>query len=466
MARYKRKVGFKNWYCYCFILISINVFSQPGENSNWYFGANAGITFNSGVPVALTNGALTTTEGVATISDTNGNLLFYTDGVTVYNRNHVTMTNGNGLFGDASSTQSAIIVKQPGNTNIYYVFTSDNDAGPNGICYSVVDMNLSLGFGAIVNKNIPLYAPSCEKLCAIRHCNNVDLWVVSHDWNSNTFRAWSVNSLGVGSIQSWSLAGIVPNGITQSSYGQLKASSDGKKLAACYYGLTTGGANRLQIYDFNASTGIVTNAVTLSTDQGLYGVEFSSNNKVLYAGTNGGLLLQFNLCSANIQSTRYVVSNAGPFIGALQIGPDGKIYVARNNTSLSVINNPNILGVGCNYSNLSVPLAGRNSRIGLPNFASYYNMEQLVLPQPQALTCTSFQFNAPVLQQGCNLVNYTFLWNFGDGTTSNQVNPIHNYALPGNYNIQLTITDGCTVYDISDVVTTSFSILISPINHN
>ena len=88
------------------------------ESNNWYFGNFAGVTFSNGSPVALTNGALITTEGVATISDGAGNLLLYTDGVTVYNRNHVTMTNGTGLFGDASSTQSAIIVKQPGNTNI------------------------------------------------------------------------------------------------------------------------------------------------------------------------------------------------------------------------------------------------------------------------------------------------------------------------------------------------------------
>jgi hypothetical protein len=357
------------------LLFSLNLYSQPGTNSNWYFGNGAGITFNSGVPVPLTNGMLFTTEGVATISDNSGNLLFYTDGVTVYNRNHAVMTNGNGLFGDASSTQSAIIVPKPGSPNIYYIFTSDNDAGPNGIRYSTVDMSLSGGLGAITIKNTLLYTPSCEKLCVVRHCNNTDFWVISHDWNTNTFRVWSVNSLGVGTIQSWSLAGITPSGITQSSYGQLKASPNGKKLAACYYGLTTGGANILQIYSFNNSTGFITNAQTLAIDQGLYGVEFSPNGNVVYAGTNGGLLLQFNISSgvlATMVASRYIVSNAGPFIGSLQIGPDGKIYVARNNTSLSVINNPNVLGIGCSYSNLTVSLVGRSSRIGLPNFAPTY----------------------------------------------------------------------------------------------
>ena len=107
------------------VLFTTQLYSQiPGPTTNWYFGNTAGLTFNSGAPIALTNGVLITTEGVATISDNSGNLLFYTDGVTVYNRIHGVMTNGTGLFGDASSTQSAIIVQKPGTTNIYYIFTS------------------------------------------------------------------------------------------------------------------------------------------------------------------------------------------------------------------------------------------------------------------------------------------------------------------------------------------------------
>lgn len=430
------------------LLLNLPIYPQSGPTSNWYFGSNAGITFNSGTPVALTNGALTTTEGVATISDNFGNLLFYTNGVTVWNRNHLIMTNGAGLLGDFSSTQSAIIVQKPLSNNIYYIFTSDNDAGPDGIRWSEVDMTLSGGLGSITsNKNIALLVPaqlSSEKLCAVRNCNNRDLWIISKDWNSNVFRCWSVDPTGVGNIQAWSASGITPSGATQGSYGQLKASPDGRKLAACYYGLA-GGINKIEIYDFNPSTGFVTNAQTISTEAGIYGCEFSPNGKVLYGGCNQGLLLQWNLCAgtiAQIQASRTVISNAGPFIGSLQIGPDSKIYVARNNTSLSVINSPNTLGIGCGYSNLSISLAGRNSRMGLPNFASYYNQQTVTIPTPVALSCNLFQFNAPFLNPSCNPVNYSYIWNFGDGTQSNIQNPTHQFPI-GSWNVTLTINTGC-----------------------
>jgi hypothetical protein len=441
---------------FIFLLFNILSFGQiPGPTTNWYFGNNAGVTFNSGSPVALTNGVLITTEGVATISDNSGNLLFYTDGLTVYHRLHGVMTNGTGLFGDASSTQSAIIVQKPDNPNIYYIFTSDNDAGPNGICYSTVDM--SIGLGQVTSKNVQLKTPSCEKLCAVRHCNNQDVWVISHDWNNNTFTAWLVNSSGVGTSTSWSNAGAVINGTTQSAYGQLKASPNGRKLAACHYGTTTGGMNIIELYDFNPVTGFVTNGVTLHNQLGLYGVEFSPDGKVLYAGTNQGLLLQWNLCAgtlSQIQASRTQISNAGPFIGSIQRGPDGKIYVARNNTSLSVINNPNVVGLGCNYSDLSIPLAGRSSRMGLPNFASFYVQPQFILQDP-IINCNNVTFSSPVQQYSDCItqnIQYTYLWNFGDGQTSFEQNPTHEYLSVGVYNVSLTITGPCTSIILNKVV--------------
>ena len=358
------------------ILGAGQLFSQAGPASNWYFGTNAGITFNSGAPVALTNGALTTTEGVASISDNSGNLLFYTNGITVWNRNHLVMTNGTGLLGDFSSTQSSIIVQKPAATNIYYIFTSDNDAGPDGIRWSEVNMSLSAGLGAVTaNKNIALLTPiqlSSEKLCVVKHCNGQDLWVITKDWNSNVFRCWSIDATGIGNIQTWSATGVVVNGITQSAYGQLKASPDGTKLLACYYGFAGSGINKVELYDFNANTGFVTNPKTLSTEIGAYGCEFSPNGQMVYASTNPGALIQWNISSGvlpTIQATRTVIYSAGPFMGSLQLGPDNKIYVSRNSTFLSVINFPNSPGVACGYSNLSISLSGRNSRMGLPNFA-------------------------------------------------------------------------------------------------
>jgi hypothetical protein len=215
--------------------------------------------------------------------------------------------------------------------------------------------------------------------------------------------------------------------------------------------------NIVQIYDFNPATGFVSNGVTLHNQLGLYGVEFSPDGRVLYAGTNQGLLSQWNLCAgtlAQVQASRVQISNTGPLMGSIQRGPDGKIYVARNNTSLSVINNPNVVGLGCNYSDLSVPLAGRSSRMGLPNFASFYVQPQFTLPNP-TIVCNTVNFSLPIAQStGCLTQNtqYTYLWNFGDGQTSTEQNPTHIYLLSGAYNVSVTITGPCTSTTINKVI--------------
>ena len=54
-----------------------------GEANIWYFGNNAGLDFNTNPPTPLTNGALNTSEGCASVADKNGALVFYTDGITV-----------------------------------------------------------------------------------------------------------------------------------------------------------------------------------------------------------------------------------------------------------------------------------------------------------------------------------------------------------------------------------------------
>ena len=118
---------------FVFLLISVSLFSQ-GEASHWYFGNGAGLIFDvDSESVTSTNAAtstINTAEGCSSISDFNGNLLFYTDGRNVWDKNHQIMPNanynaGSGLLGDPSSTSSALIIPRPGNADHYYVFTVD-----------------------------------------------------------------------------------------------------------------------------------------------------------------------------------------------------------------------------------------------------------------------------------------------------------------------------------------------------
>src|SRR5688572_3249894 len=183
-----RSAIFRNITLSFFLLLSLAVFAQK-EAGNWYFGWDAGLSFNSGTPVILNGGQIHTIEGVATISSSTGCLLFYTDGVSIWNRQHQVMPNGTGLKGFISSTQSAVIVPKIGDTNRYYVFTIDDYSGQNGLHYSIVNMNLDNGLGDLEIKNIPVISGVSEKLTAVRHCNQRDIWIITHTTFADTYYA-------------------------------------------------------------------------------------------------------------------------------------------------------------------------------------------------------------------------------------------------------------------------------------
>src|SRR5687768_13934197 len=107
-----------------FLLILTGYQSQAQrETDHWFFGKNVGLKFDGPNYTLLPNSKINTPEGCSTISDSLGNLLFYTDGIKVWNKQHQQMPDGFGLKGDPSSSQSALIIKKPGNNPIYYIFT-------------------------------------------------------------------------------------------------------------------------------------------------------------------------------------------------------------------------------------------------------------------------------------------------------------------------------------------------------
>ncbi len=409
--------------------------SASNETNIWYFGNGAGLDFNSGSPVSISGGMVYTYEGCTSICDANGNLLFYSDGLTAWDRNHMVMPNGTGLTGDYSSTQSAMIVKQPGNTNIYYLFTTFSTLN-----YSVVDMTLNGGFGDITAAKNVFMMNGAEKLCAVKHSNGTDVWIIMHESGTDGFNVFLLSSTGVSAVPVHSNTGLPDNGIV----GQMKVSPTGTKIAIGLFNPV----ETVSLCDFDPATGIASNGFaipTLNATQS-YGIEFSPDGSKLYStGENSWFnISQYDLNAGSpaaiIASATIIGTTGGILPAGMQLGPDLKIYVTLYTSNfLAVINDPNVLGTGCNFQDNAVPLGAGSSQIGLPgNVASLFASNLL----PNAIfsannhicpgTCTDFT------NLSLNAISY--LWSFpgANPSTSTDVNPANIcYNSPGQYDVQL-----------------------------
>jgi hypothetical protein len=405
-------------------------------NQNWIFGKNCGLHFSTGnppSPITTPVPSIDTHEGCASISDTNGNLLFYTNGVTVWD------SNGNakysGLHGNDSSTQSAIIVPNPGNYNQYYVFTTAGSSGsPHHFDGIRVDIDtwppLPVELSSLMT--IPTtsgFFPT-EKLTAVQHKNCIDYWVITiikkekHEEipESWFFRVFLVNSTGI------SHAGDTQMNTNVYDIGYLKASPKGNRLAFANWS-----DPNVLVYHFDNSTGFIDipGKVTIPVPDQItnypncsYGVEFSPNGNMLYYSTNKnigtisnviweGRIYQVDL-TTTIFPTTPVVTHKNPnderyALGALQLGMDGVIYIAKDaESSLGGILNPNVPGTGCNVNMSYIPnLANGICLMGLPN----------LIPNPCPCPCEKENCDEEtkeankILDSQCNRKRFTIIAN-------------------------------------------------------
>ncbi len=335
----------------------------------WYFGDYAGIDFTSGTPVALTNGAMQSLDNTSTITDTAGTLLFYTNGIDVWNKNHTIMPNGTNLGATTSSGQSALIVSQPFTTK-YYIFTIGY-APTDPFRYSIVDLSLNNGLGAITSKSNVLTNGSTEKIDVTYNPNDKNYWILTHAWNSNQFYCYKLDSNGLNTTAVVSSVGSIHSGGSPYGYnavGQMTFSIDGSKLASVVYSSGT-----IEVFDFNTKTGVLTNPIYLSGYTNSWGVAFSPNSRFLYfTEWYYNKVWQFDLISgvaSTIAATKTQVG-AATFptgtnnykIGYLQNGPDGKIYIAKYGQHyISAINNPNSSGISCGFTDNAVYLGSNKT---------------------------------------------------------------------------------------------------------
>ena len=397
------------------------------QDNNWYFGRMAGLNFSAGRPQPITNSTMSTMEGSASMSDANGNILFYTDGISVWNRNNQKMPNGNDLMGNESTTQAAVIVPKPGSLTRYYIFTADDAGGPNGLRYSEVDMTADNGKGDVINANIALITPVTEKITASYHANGTDIWVTTHQWGGNAFYSYKITSAGVNTTPIVSNVGLVIEGTDNSGHyaGWMSISPNGKKLASA------SGLFAIELFDFDNQTGTVSDAITLKMPAKCYGVEFSPNSKLLYTTTDGSIL-QYQVDAENVGETETQVGTV-EVASAIKLAPDSKIYVVTEylSKSLSVINRPNVVGTGCNFTENSVDLAGKETFVGLPNFITspYYLLD---IKAKNDCTDTVVSFEAIG-----TLASENVIWDFGDGNQSTDPVTSHTYSNSGTYTVSL-----------------------------
>ena len=434
-----------------FLLSSVSVFSQK-ETWKWYISGKGALDFSSGSPVSFGNNAMNLSwEGCSTISDANGNLLFYTDGSWLYDKNHSVPPNGSNLNGCNSVTQVGIFVPKPGSATNYYLFiiggpSFNGSSPPWTLYYNEINTTLNGGTGDISIKGVPLAASTAncgEKMTAVKHCNGVDYWLVVHDINGTAYRAYLVTAGGVSTTPVVSNVGtsFVTNANGDDGQGQMKLSPNGSKIASALYA-----QGLVEVCDFNKATGVVSNPLSLGNGgQYSYGVEFSPDNSKLYSSNVGtpASVRQWNLCAgSNAAILASGVAVGGNSNCSLQLGPDGKVYGNQFTATLSVINNPNAAGVGCNYSTngvLLIPPMG--SSLGLPNFISSYFDSPANSPQASV---------APVNSGSCGCTGsatasicavfgsspYTYSWSNGTttGPTTNVSSTVTNLC-PGTYSV-------------------------------
>ncbi len=404
-------------FAFC-VSLALPTFGQS-TNKMWAFGWGAGLDFNTTPPSPFLS-AVASLEGVASVSDASGKLLMYTYGDTVYNSLHKPMPNGGGILGTAtmgSCTQGSLIIPKDNRNKQFYVFSLEglSDGLYTGrLYYSVVDMTLNAGLGDVVtsSKHVLIDTLLGEKLTAVAGPCGV-VWVLVIPFSCKEFHTFKVTSAGVNPTP---IISPLPTPLFPGDYDAwvLKANHKGTKLVAANYK-----KYNFDVFDFNSATGLVSGplfTIPNSTMYSSYGACFSPDDSKLYVTMDS--IYQYNMTlasSAAIIASRISLSHSivtgsipsSKVAGDMQLGPDGKIYLASQHLQfLSTIEFPNLAGLSCKFMPASTPLhPASKSILGLPNVV--INLAQSVSRRLDTTVCQSFTAVS-------SSVNGPYLWSTGD----------------------------------------------------
>lgn len=419
----KRNLSFFALHLFCGVC-----FSQ-GINNNWYFGNRAALNFSTDPPTSPDNSAMNQLESVGSISDDNGDLLFYTNGNRIWNREHSLMPNGTGLFGNDSAAQVNIL-PHPNNPNIYFVFTTSiNVPNPNPVAYTIVDMNLGnigndglpLGDVDSNSKNISLLDEngqeydSTEAVTSVFHADGLSYWILipngtnlySYRLDNNGFTNIPVTSELNFSLDFLGYIKISPELSPNFSFSNL--------ISITHVALAPNdnADTLLSVYSFDNNTGVITDDYLLEVlFTETYASEFNLDSTLLYAretfGNTSGDTYVFDLFgNPDIFFRQFNTPNLSN--GDIQRAPNGEIYVTSGgNTYLSRIINQNSFQNSSIELN-SVFLNGNSCTIGLNQLIPVFSEtnscpEHLSLSNPETNTIFEYEVsNSITLNQNYNV---------------------------------------------------------------
>ncbi len=488
-----------------FLFYNTKVEAQWGNQ--WVLGNNKGLDFNNlGLPQPWEPNSLVGLQGNSIICDNNGQVILYTDGEFCYNKLHQQMPNGFDLGAqNTSQSQNSVLLPHPDGSDRYFIVAVDECyelfdttfcsslGNYGGVIWALVDMNLEGGLGDVVVKQQHLYYPTCSKITATRHCNGVDWWVVTKEYNTNRFFTYLVTTTGINPVPIISSIGLINpfnyalNWGWGAKRGQMKISSKGNLL-----GVKSNSPCFVQLFRFDNQTGLIFDQLytdyfdTLNPDLpnpvSNYGegLSFSPDDKKLYInfGSFALNLIQYDLStldSAYIMNSKINVLQNSPIgwrsVANLQIGPDQKLYFHLQDSmyrhKLSWLDEPNKLGLACNpsYTYLSHTNDTVYYAVFTPNIIdciyARHHLGAILMPN-----CTGVLDSLFFTDTLMNVV-HSFIWDFGDpasgfNNTSTEHFPTHNFTSPGIYTVTLTVQNDCDGYTVTQQVNIGSNVPVVP----
>jgi len=331
----------------------------------------------------------------AGICDTSGQILFYTNGDFIANKNYSRLLNstnynptlsGDSVYG-SNGCQSAIILPAPSSDSLYYIIHVNGESfsahgqsefQPLELRYSLLDLNLDNGLGGIINnkKSIPIINDTLTwgRISACKHGNGRDWWVIAHRYFTDLYYKLLITPDSITVFQQ-----NIGSSIQYDVLGQSVFSAVGDQYAMSSTDF------RIDLMNFDRCTGMFSShrAIRLYDIVGpdtlaTLGCAFSQNGRYLYITTNLHIF-QFDTWAINIDSSKIVVAtwdssfiNLATTFYMLYLGPNGKIYGTTYNGTyvLHLIDSPDSTGTVCNVIQHALYLPYPNSFV-LPNVPNY-----------------------------------------------------------------------------------------------